>query len=349
MPSRWGHRTDAPNLYKNTDNTYAGAVFDQFGGLMVTVIIVVVGVAVLALVASWLLFRSVRIVGEGTVMVVERLGRYHRTLQPGATTLRPILDRVRAIVAVREQVVPFPPQPVFTADNIVLDIDEVISFRIIDPKLAVYAITNYILAIERLTVGSLRALVADQTFEETLRSRRNLNAQLFEVLNEATPSWGIQTTRVAVQSIEPPAALAGTTQALLSEQEPQPLDAPQVVFNVETMVGATNIAGSGGIDAPTAIGERSRAESHRREDSADALRLVQALITEIQKAAGPAAAGMEDKARIIQGELLAADGEHRAPERRRLSGALAAIKELAGTGTAVVAVADQIGKLLGVT
>ncbi len=148
--------------------------------------------------------RAVRIVPQATSVIVERLGRYSRTLSPGLHFLVPFVDRPRAVVDLREQVVSFPPQPVITSDNLVVHIDTVIYFQPTDPKSAVYEIANYIVGIEQLTVTTLRNVIGSLDLEQTLTSRDNINAQLRGVLDDATGRWGIRVNRVELKAIDPP-------------------------------------------------------------------------------------------------------------------------------------------------
>jgi regulator of protease activity HflC (stomatin/prohibitin superfamily) len=156
------------------------------------------------------LVKAVRIVPQATALIVERLGRFSRTLDAGFHLLVPFVDRVRAGVDLREQVVSFPPQPVITSDNLVVSIDTVIYFQVTDPKAAVYEIANYITAIEQLTVTTLRNVIGSMDLEQTLTSRDQINGQLRGVLDEATGKWGIRVNRVELKSIDPPASVQGS-------------------------------------------------------------------------------------------------------------------------------------------
>jgi regulator of protease activity HflC (stomatin/prohibitin superfamily) len=155
------------------------------------------------------LAKAVRIVPQATALIVERLGRYNKTFEPGLHLLIPFIDRVRAGVDLREQVVSFPPQPVITSDNLVVSIDTVIYFQVTEPKSAVYEIANYITGIEQLTVTTLRNVVGSMDLEQTLTSRDQINGQLRGVLDEATGRWGVRVNRVELKSIEPPASVQG--------------------------------------------------------------------------------------------------------------------------------------------
>jgi regulator of protease activity HflC (stomatin/prohibitin superfamily) len=165
---------------------------------------------VLGVVALFVLItiaRSVRIVPQARAGVVERLGRYSRTLTPGLALVVPFIDRIRPLMDLREQVVSFDPQPVITEDNLVVSIDTVIYFQVTDPKAATYEIANYIQAIEQLTVTTLRNVIGGMALEATLTSRDDINAQLRGVLDEATGKWGIRVNRVELKAIDPPASI----------------------------------------------------------------------------------------------------------------------------------------------
>jgi regulator of protease activity HflC (stomatin/prohibitin superfamily) len=169
------------------------------------IVILVVAVFVVAT-----LSRSIRIVPQARARVVERLGRYHRTLTPGMALVVPFIDRLRPLIDLREQVVSFPPQPVITEDNLVVNIDSVIYFQVTDAKSASYEIANYIQAIEQLTVTTLRNVIGGMALEKTLTSRDEINNQLRGVLDEATGKWGIRVNRVELKAIDPPASIKDT-------------------------------------------------------------------------------------------------------------------------------------------
>ncbi|OAA28717.1 membrane protease subunit, stomatin/prohibitin [Frankia sp. EI5c] len=167
----------------------------------------VIAAAVVALVVLIFLVRSVRIVPQARAMVVERLGRYHRTLTPGLAIVVPVVDRVRERIDLREQVVSFPPQPVITEDNLVVGIDTVIYFQVTDPRAATYEIADFIRAIEQLTVTTLRNVIGGMNLEATLTSRDQINGQLRGVLDDATGRWGIRVNRVELKAIDPPRSI----------------------------------------------------------------------------------------------------------------------------------------------
>ena len=159
---------------------------------------------VIAFVVLLVLSRTVRIVPQARAGVVERLGRFQRTLDPGLSILVPFIDRLRPLIDLREQVVSFPPQPVITEDNLTVNIDSVIYYQVTDPKAATYEIADYIQAIEQLTVTTLRNVIGGMTLEQTLTSRDEINNALRAVLDEATGKWGIRVNRVELKAVDPP-------------------------------------------------------------------------------------------------------------------------------------------------
>nr|WP_246214476.1 SPFH domain-containing protein [Modestobacter muralis] len=151
--------------------------------------------------------KSVTIVPQAQAKVVERLGRYSRTLSPGLALLVPFVDRVRATIDLREQVISFPPQPVITADNLQVGIDTVLYFQVTDPRLAVYGIANYITGMEQLTTTTLRNVVGGLNLEGALTGRDGINSQLRDVLDGTTGPWGLRVARVEIKAIDPPASI----------------------------------------------------------------------------------------------------------------------------------------------
>ena len=175
---------------------------ELFGQIVLVVVIVIIAIFVLVI-----LFRSIRIIPQARAGVVERLGKYHKTLMPGLNVLVPFIDRVRPLIDMREQVVSFPPQPVITEDNLVVSIDTVVYFQVTDARAATYEIANYLGAVEQLTTTTLRNVVGGLNLEEALTSRDNINGQLRIVLDEATGKWGIRVGRVELKAIDPPLSI----------------------------------------------------------------------------------------------------------------------------------------------
>jgi regulator of protease activity HflC (stomatin/prohibitin superfamily) len=168
----------------------------------VVALIVAAVVIVAALVTA---ARTIRVIPQARAAMLERFGRYHRTLEPGLTFVTPFIDRVRPLVDLREQVVNFKPQPVITEDNVVVAIETVLYFTITDPRAASYEIASPLQAIEQLTVTTLRNVIGGLTLEQTLTSREGVNTELRGALDEATGKWGIRIDRVEIKSVAPPA------------------------------------------------------------------------------------------------------------------------------------------------
>lgn len=176
---------------------------------MDTVSLVVTGIILLLVVVFVVsvIAKAIRIVPQASTAIVERLGKYHRILSPGLSFVVPFVDRVRPLIDMREQVVAFPPQPVITEDNLVVNIDTVVYFQVTDPRAATYEINNYMWAVEQLATTTLRNVVGGLNMEEALTSRDSINGQLRIVLDEATGKWGIRVGRVELKAIEPPPSI----------------------------------------------------------------------------------------------------------------------------------------------
>lgn len=147
---------------------------------------------------------GIKIVSQSKACVVERLGAYDRTLQTGLNYKVPIIDRVAAVVSLKETVKDFAPQPVITKDNVTMQIDTVVYYQITDPKLYTYGVDNPISAIENLTATTLRNIIGELELDETLTSRDIINSKMRSILDEATDPWGIKVNRVEVKNILPP-------------------------------------------------------------------------------------------------------------------------------------------------
>ena len=211
--------------------------------------------AVLLLFVLVVLVQAVRIVPQARAGVVERLGRYSRTLEPGLHFLFPFVDRLRRpFVDLREQVVTFPPQPVITRDNVTISIDTVFYFTITDAFRATYEVANLLLAVEQLTVTTLRNVIGSLSLEEALTSRDKINADLRIVLDEATERWGIRVNRIELKSIDPP----GSIQEAMEKQMRAERDKRATILTAEGVKQAQILEAEGQKQATilTAEGER---------------------------------------------------------------------------------------------
>ncbi|WP_246492276.1 SPFH domain-containing protein [Actinomadura alba] len=159
------------------------------------------------LVLTTAVMRAVWIIPQARARNVERLGRYHRTLEPGISFIVPFVDRVKPLIDLREQVVSFKAQPVITEDNLVVYIDTVLFFQVTDPRAADYEIVDYIKAIEQLTATTLRNVIGTLDLEESLTSRDRINTALRGVIDDASGKWGIRVTRVEIKAIDPPPSI----------------------------------------------------------------------------------------------------------------------------------------------
>ena len=158
---------------------------------------------ILALVLA-LIFANVRIVPQATEYVIEFLGKYRKTWSAGLHIKIPLLERVAKRITLKEQVIDSPPQPVITKDNVTMQIDTVVFFRIFDAKLFAYGVVNPINALENLTATTLRNIVGELELDSTLTSRDTINGKMTAILDDATDQWGIKVTRVELKNIIPP-------------------------------------------------------------------------------------------------------------------------------------------------
>ena len=161
-------------------------------------------IGIVALIVVIVLFKSIRVVSESNAYVVEFLGKYNRVLNPGVNVLIPFVERIAKKVSLKEQVADFPPTASITSDNVTINIDSVVYYKISDPKLYTYGVSNPIFAIENLTATTLRNIIGEMELDETLTSRDIINGKMRAVLDEATDPWGIKVTRVELKNIIPP-------------------------------------------------------------------------------------------------------------------------------------------------
>ena len=171
----------------------------SLGGIFGIIALVIVAIAIIVVI-----IRSIVIVPQATIVIVQRLGKYARTLPAGIHILTPIIEKKVQSVSLKEKVADFPPQPVITKDNVTMQIDTVVYFQITDPKLYTYGVERPMQAIENLTATTLRNLIGDLELDQTLTSRDTINQQMRMILDEATDPWGIKVNRVELKNILPP-------------------------------------------------------------------------------------------------------------------------------------------------
>ncbi len=170
------------------------------GGVIALIVVLVVAVIIL--------FRSLRIIRQFERGVVERLGKYNETLQPGLKFLVPFIDNLAVRVDMRETVLDIEPQPVITMDNVAVTVDAVVYYYVADAKARTYEVANFGMAVSKLAQTNIRNVIGEMSLDETLTSRERINAALRETLDEATDKWGVKVTRVEVKEIEPPRDIA---------------------------------------------------------------------------------------------------------------------------------------------
>jgi regulator of protease activity HflC (stomatin/prohibitin superfamily) len=192
-------------------------------------VVALIALVVILLFALFVASQTIRIIPQARAGVVERFGRYSRTLGPGLAIVLPFVDRVKPLIDLREQVVSFPPSGVITEDNVTVNIDTVLYFTITDPKSASYEVANPLQAIEQLTVTTLRNVIGGLTLEDSLTSRDQINSQLRTVLDEATGRWGIRINRVELKAVDPP----GGIQEAMEKQMRAERDRRAAILNAE--------------------------------------------------------------------------------------------------------------------
>ncbi|MBQ3419105.1 MAG: SPFH/Band 7/PHB domain protein [Erysipelotrichaceae bacterium] len=287
------------------------------------------------------LFLGLRIVPESYAFVVERLGKYYTVLNPGLHFIVPILDKVRRRVLLKEQVADFAPQPVITKDNVTMQIDSVVYFKVSEPRLYTYGVENPIMAMENLTATTLRNIIGDLTLDETLTSRDRINSQMLAIIDEATDAWGIRVNRVELKNIQPPTAIRDAMEKqmkaerekraaiLTAEGEKQSMilkaegTKESAVLNAEAKKQATILA---------AEAEKEK-EVKEAEGKAEAIRLVHVAKAEGLKALKEAGANDEViKLKSLETMEKVADGQSTKiiipSDLQNLAGLVSTIKEV---------------------
>ena len=178
---------------------------------------------------------STKIVNEGNQALVERLGRYHKKLDPGLNYIIPFIDRIAVEDTVREQVLDIPPQQAITKDNIALEVDAVVYWRVMDLKEAYYAVEDVELAIQNLVTTTLRSMIGELDLSDTYSARADLNRKLLQQLDEATSGWGVKVTRVDLQEIKPPKTILESLERERAAQSEKQATISQAQGTVESI------------------------------------------------------------------------------------------------------------------
>jgi regulator of protease activity HflC (stomatin/prohibitin superfamily) len=290
-------------------------------------------VAAIALLVVVTVVKAVRIVPQAYEYVVERFGRYRRTLKPGLNVIVPFVDRVRTRVDMREQVYSSHPQPVITSDNLVVSIDTVLYFRVTEPQAATYQISSFINGIDQLTVTTLRNIIGSMDLEKTLTSRDDINRKLQAELDDTTGKWGVKVTRVEIKAIEPPPSIRDAMEKQMRAER----DRRAAILNAEGVKASQILTAEGEKQAAVlrADGDR-QARILQAEGQAKAIRTVfdaihvsdpdpKVLAYQYIQALPQIAAGEANKVWVVPAEMMRAlDG---------IGGALGNLQE-AATGAA---------------
>jgi len=260
---------------------------------------IVVSIAFLIFIVSFI-SKGIRIVQQAEVMIIERLGRFHKILNPGLHIIIPVIDQpryfrlenyMRATIDLREQVLDFPPQPVITKDNVTMMVDSVVYIQISDPVRAMYEVSNVSQAIRQLAMTNMRNIMGELMLDETLVSRETVNTKLRIVLDEATDKWGVKVTRVEIKNIEPPHEIAEA----MAKQMKAERERRAIVTEAEGIKSSQVLKAEGARDAAIAEAEgQKQSQMLRADGEAGAIeRVAQAQANAIQlvyssiKAAGP--------------------------------------------------------------
>ena len=228
-------------------------------------------VVVLLVIVAIFLVSSIRVVPQTYIYIVERLGKYYAQWDAGIHLKMPFIDSVVSKVSLKEQVLDFPPQPVITKDNVTMRIDSIVFMRVTDAKLFTYGVANPIVGVENLSATTLRNIVGSMDFDETLTSRDTINAQMEQILDEATDEWGIKVTRVEIKNIQPPTEI----QEVMTKQMRAERERRQTVLEAEAHQQSIVTRAEGDKKAKVLAAEAERdAQIALAEGQAKSIRLV---------------------------------------------------------------------------
>lgn len=244
-------------------------------------VFLIIALAVVLIFIIIVLAKCIVVVPQAHTVVVQRLGKYHKTLQAGLHILAPIIDSKAKVVSLKETVADFKPQPVITKDNVTMQIDTVVYFQITDPKLYTYGVDNPMNAIENLSATTLRNLIGDLELDQTLTSRDTINQKMRLILDEATDPWGIKVTRVELKNILPPKDI----QEAMEKQMRAERQKREAILTAEGVKQATILTAEGHKESAILNAEASRIQVVKEaEGKAEAiLRLAEAEAESIRR------------------------------------------------------------------
>lgn len=217
------------------------------------------------------LFMTIKIVSQSDAYVVERLGKYCKTMYAGINFKIPIIDNIVKKVNLKEQIGDFPPQPVITKDNVTIQVDSAVYYKVFDPQLFTYGVSNAVEAMALLTATNLRNIMGSMDLDDTLTSRDQINAQMLEVLDNATDQWGIKVTRVEIKNIIPPRDIQDTMEKQMKAERTR----RETVLEAESHKQAVAMRAEGDKAATVLAAEAERdAAIARATGQAESIRLV---------------------------------------------------------------------------
>lgn len=224
-----------------------------------------------------ILFAGVTVVPQASIYIVERLGAYYKTFSVGVHVRLPFMDKIARKISIKEQVIDFKPQPVITKDNVTMMIDTVIFYQITDPKLYVYGVESPILAIENLSVTTLRNIIGELELDDTLTSRDIVNGKMRSILDEATDAWGIKINRVELKNIIPPQEI----QDAMEKQMKAERERRELILRAEGEKESAILRAEGETEATILIAESKKQQAIKEaEGQAEAILKVQTAIAE---------------------------------------------------------------------
>lgn len=228
-------------------------------------------IVVIILIAVVLLLKCIKIVSQTDAYVVERLGRYSHTMTAGINFKIPFIDKVVKRVQLKEQIGDFPPQPVITKDNVSIQVDTAVYFKVFDPELYTYGVENAVNAMALLTATTMRNIIGGMDLDDTLTSRDQINNEMLIVLDEATDQWGIKVTRVEIKNIIPPRDIQDAMEKQMKAERTR----RETVLEAESHKQAVTMRAEGDKQATVLKAEAERdAAIARAQGEAESIRLV---------------------------------------------------------------------------
>jgi regulator of protease activity HflC (stomatin/prohibitin superfamily) len=259
-------------------------LLDPQGGLPIFIV-----VSVLLFSTIIAVFRSIRIVPAQSALIVERLGKYAKTIEGGFHLLVPFIDRVRYTHNLKEQAIDVPTQPCFTHDNVKVDIDGVLYYRVVDPKRASYGITNYRMGTIQLAQTTMRSVIGQLALDKTFEERESINAAIMQGIDEATEPWGVKITRYEIQNIRVPPDILGAMEAQMKAERDKRAAVARSIGEMESRINYS-------------LGEREEAVNKSEGEKQRLINEAEGQAEEIRALARATAAGIRAIAGALEDE-----------------------------------------------